>query len=134
MYYMSNTKKNNKQHNNKTKKKRFYKPFGLTEYLLRFKNTEILPKSDIIYYMINNFNNYAEYSIICEAINTHPLILEDCFNIKPNDFPNNFLMRSNVLCSQIAAGRASIGLPLCFRVSATAGALSAKRFTTASIA
>ena len=96
---MSNTKKNNKQNNKKnnntTKKNRFHKPFGLTEYSLRFKNTEMLPKSDIIYYMINNFNNYAEYSIICEAINTHPLILEDCFNIQPTDFPNN-LKKNNI--------------------------------------
>ena len=45
--------------------------------------------------MINNFNNYAEYSIICEAINTHPLILEDCFNIQPTDFPNN-LKKNNI--------------------------------------
>ena len=73
----------------KTKKNISNNSFSINRYSNTFKNTEMLPNSPFIEYLFNNYKKFANYDIICAGVNTNPLILQDLFNFKPNDFPHN---------------------------------------------
>jgi len=56
-------------------------------YFNNFKNTHLLPKTNIMYYLLNNFNDYLNQVNLANSLGTIPLTLDDCFLIDNRDFP-----------------------------------------------
>jgi hypothetical protein len=56
-------------------------------YSLHYKKTKQIPKTDIIYYMFKNFNEYLNHKQLSDKLNSIPLSLDECFLINPDNFP-----------------------------------------------
>jgi hypothetical protein len=76
----------------KLKNKSFRKIISLNSvsvkyYSLNYKNTKKIPQTQILNYLFLNFKNYLQHKQLCDALNTYPLNLNECFQINPGDFP-----------------------------------------------
>ena len=76
----------------KVKNKSFRKKVSLNSvsikyYSLKYKNTHKIPQTQIINYLFLNFKNYLLHKQLCDALNTYPLNLDECFQINQDDFP-----------------------------------------------
>jgi len=63
---------------NKTKKN---KTSGLTYYASNFKGTELIPRTSIINYILNNHNDFLKRKRENIISNKEPITLNECFNI-----------------------------------------------------
>lgn len=79
----------NKKNRKKTEKKRIVNlnNVNIKYYSSYYKNTNNIPKTQIINYLLNNFNHFLDEKKLAESVNKYPLNLEDCFKINPDDFP-----------------------------------------------
>jgi hypothetical protein len=88
------TSKNRKKNTNKSKKINDTKGsnalnnVSIKYYSSKYKNTNKIPKTQIINYMISNYNDYLNYKKLCDALDTYTLNFDECFIIQPDDFPN----------------------------------------------
>lgn len=74
--------------NKKTKKNKInLTNVSIKYYSLNYKNTQLLPKTQIMNYLTNNFKIYLEHSNTTNSSGNFPLIFEDCFIVNNDDFP-----------------------------------------------
>lgn len=86
-YRKKNKNKSLKTNTNLTKKSFDLNNVSIKFYSLKYKNTNIIPKTQIINYMISNFNDFLNYKNLCDALDTYSLNFDECFVIQPDDFP-----------------------------------------------
>jgi len=82
--------KSNKKKSNKTNslRKINLKNVPKEYYLNNYKNTKLIPKTNIINYIFSNYSYYLLYKKICDSINTPTLSLDNCFLFDQQDFPS----------------------------------------------
>ena len=76
----NNSRKKNKRikKHKKTKKNRNYKKDLL--YIKKFKNTKLIPTSEILKYIKNNFDSYRKEKEELSKVNKNVIYLDDCFD------------------------------------------------------
>ncbi len=87
--FIGKTKKTPKSKKRKTLKKRTVNlnKASIYYYANYYKNTQLIPKTQIINYLLNHFKPFLEYKSICDKSNNIPLHLDECFQINPSYFP-----------------------------------------------
>lgn len=76
---MVKTKKNIILKQNKTRRKQ-NKNKGLTYYALNFKGTELIPRTSIMNYLLNNYNNFLRLKRESTISNKEAISMDECFN------------------------------------------------------
>jgi hypothetical protein len=56
-------------------------------YAKNYKNTDLIPKTKILNYILRNFAEFQKHSEIASAMDTYALNLDDCFLISEQDMP-----------------------------------------------
>lgn len=79
-----NTRNINIKNNNSTNK---LTDVPIKYYMLKYKNTNLLPKTEIFNYLFNNFNDYLNTLRLANSLGTIPLRFDDCFLMDYQDFP-----------------------------------------------
>jgi hypothetical protein len=81
--------KSNKNIKNKTVKNivKNLQSVPVNYYNSHYRKTKQIPKTDIIYYMFKNFNEYLSHKQLSDETNSIPLSLDECFLINPDTFP-----------------------------------------------
>lgn len=69
-------------------KKNLLQAVPINYYNKNFRNTNFIPTTNIINYILNGFKDYQSYKKLCDAMDTYALNLDECFIIDDNDFPN----------------------------------------------
>ena len=64
-------------------------------YSLNYKNTNKIPQTQIINYLLTNFKTFLQYKKLCDALQTYTLNFDECFLINPDDFPKG-LRKNNI--------------------------------------
>ena len=86
---MNTYSKKNRKNNNKTlKKQKNLNAVDIRYYSSNFKNTNNLPRTQILNYLLKHYRDFLNHKKLCETLNTEALTFEDCFLTNPEDFHN----------------------------------------------
>lgn len=86
--YTKNRFKTKNNSFNKTRKKTTQlSNVPVNYYSKNFKNTKLIPKTEIINKLFSGFNDFQSQSKLSESIGAYVLNLEQCFIIEPQDIP-----------------------------------------------
>lgn len=94
-YSKNKNRSKNRTRNKSIKNRNQLQIVSVNYYSKNFKNTQLIPKTEIVNYMFSGFNDYLLHKKLCDALGVYTLSLEQCFIINNDDMPNG--LRSNTI-------------------------------------